>query len=355
MTNRIDLPLEEILDRCLARILAGESPDDVLRDHPSAAEELRPLLVRAAVLSAVPIPEPDGVARMAAMSRMLATAHDAAERYQPVGVFAWLGSLRARPLAFQAVAAVAAIALLGSAGLGASAATGTTPGPVRVFFRLPDTSDSSVRAHGAVVSASAAALVIDEDGSQRTFLLDAGTSVTRGDTHVTWTELLVGETVDVRATLRADGELAAREVRAKELPASATPDAEGGTSSTNASPLAGTPEARGTEHPDDSHSDRTPGTIDDHGGVPSGSETPKTNDGRSREGGRETEGTPPQADATSTHSDGEDGRGGFGPFATQTPEPTARPESRTPEHGDTPSSSDGGGGGGGGGEDTPKP
>jgi hypothetical protein len=354
MTDRIDLPLEDILDRCLARVLAGESLDDVLRDHAAAAAELRPLLLRAAALRAVPIPEPGGVARMAAMSRMLATSRDAAERYQPAGVFALLGSLRARPLAFQAVAAAAAIALLGSAGLGASAATGTTPEPVRIFFRLPDTSDSSVRAHGTVVSASASALVIDEDGTQRTFLLDAGTSVTRDGAHVTWIDLLASETVDVRATRRADGELAAREVRAKELPAAdrATPDAEGGTSSTNASPPARAPDARGTEHPDDSHSDRTPGTTDDHGGVPSESETPKSDDGHPAGGGNgsgETEGTPPQSDATSTHGGGEDGHGTSGPSATKTPEPTERPESRTPEHDGTPSSGEGGG------EHTPTP
>jgi len=349
MTDRIDLPLEDVLDRCLARVLAGESPDDVLRDYPVAAEELRPLLLRAAALGAVPIPEPDGVARMAAMSRMLAASRDAAERYQPAGVFAWLGSLRGRPLAFQAIAAAAAIAVLGSAGLGASAATGTTPEPVRVFFRLPDTSDSSVRAQGTVISASASALVIDEDGTQRTFLLDAGTSVTRGDVHVTWADLVAGEILDVRATRRTGGEFAAREVRAKELPASrATPDAEGGTSNTNASPPARTPEARETEHPGDSHADRTPGGDGEHG-TPFASDTPKADDGHTPEGGGgETEGTPPQADATSTHGSDE---GGSGPSATNTPEPE-HAEFRTPEHAETPSSGDGGSSGG---DETPTP
>jgi hypothetical protein len=337
MTDRMDLPLEETLDRCLARVLAGESPDAVLRDHAEMDAALRPLLTQAAALRAVSVPAPSTGTRAAAMSRMLAASRDAAEHYQPAGVLAWLGSLRARPLAFQAIAAAIALAVLGSAGLGASAATGTTPEPIRTFFRLPDTSDSSVRAHGTVVSASADALVIDDNSTQVAFLLDANTAVTRGGDHVNWSDLHAGESVDVRATRRANGDLAAHEVRAQAAPAPTASQA--GASSTDAAPPLKTSEANRTERPEDGHATGTPNSADDRRGTPDAggdhrgtpeAETPKPEDGHTAVPGDEHEGTPPQAEATTTH-------GGPGPSATQTPEPTEVPE--TQSHGvgeDTP-------------------
>ncbi len=209
---------EDIIDECVQRLLEGESLDDVLMSHPGMGAQLLPALEPAIALLQTPLVEPSLPARNAAMHAMLRQVREEAARPAPAGVFAWLGSLRARPLAFQSLAVAGALVLFGGLGIGASAATGTTPAPVRSFFRISSESEQKVHLSGAVVSAGDGSLVIRTESGDRTLLLTASTVIDRGGQNVGAADLHVGEEVEVTGVERADGGLTARQVHAKPAP-----------------------------------------------------------------------------------------------------------------------------------------
>jgi hypothetical protein len=73
MTQR---DFDTILDQCLARMAAGESPDACLEQYPQYSAALRPLLSVAADLHALPRPEPSAAAVQAGRQRMLAAVRE---------------------------------------------------------------------------------------------------------------------------------------------------------------------------------------------------------------------------------------------------------------------------------------
>lgn len=54
--------IDEILDKLIAEVREGKSPDDCLREYPEHADELKPLLYLASSIDALPRPEPDAEA-----------------------------------------------------------------------------------------------------------------------------------------------------------------------------------------------------------------------------------------------------------------------------------------------------
>jgi len=302
---------EDIIDECIERLLGGEPLDAVLRSHPGAGAGLRAALQPALALLQAPLATPSPAAENRAMNVMLRQVRAEADRSQPAGVFAWLGTLRARPLAFQGLAVAGAIMVFGGLGIGASAATGTTPEPVRTIFRISSDSESSVHLRGTIVSIDASALLLNTERGARTVLLSSSTVVRRGSERASVADLLAGEEVDVTASASSDGSVTARTVHAKAAPAAiATPSADA-----SAPPAA----------------------------VPSGGESPETPEGEHGGGGDDGEHGTPGAGETEGPDDGEataeptsDDEGGEGtPEASSTNEGDGHDgESKTPDHPD---------------------
>ncbi len=56
MTDTPDLSIEELLDRCIEAARAGGDPEELLRQHPDIADDVRPLLALATELGELPEP-----------------------------------------------------------------------------------------------------------------------------------------------------------------------------------------------------------------------------------------------------------------------------------------------------------
>ena len=321
---------EDIIDECIERLLGGEALDDVLRSQPSAGAELRAALQPALALLQAPLATPSPAAANRAMNVMLRQVRAEADRPQPAGVFAFLGTLRARPLAFQGLAVAGAVMVFGGLGIGASAATGTTPEPVRTIFRISSDSESSVHLRGTIVSIDASALLLNTEHGTRTVLLSSSTVVRRGSQRASVADLLAGEEVDVTASASSDGSVTARTVHAKAAPAAiATPSADATAPPAVETPDGepedtpevddpghddGTPGAGETEGPDDGEAtaeptsddgDETPDAESTHegGGDDGESKTPGHDDENKTPGSEETHGPEPTSDHESSSSE----------------------------------------------------
>ncbi len=141
----MDTNFEDVLNECIERIAGGESPADVLRAFPAHAPRLQPMLDAARLLSTAPVGEAAPQARAAAQQQMLAAVHAARSGAPAAGMFS---SLWKQP-AFRAAAVAGGIALFGAAGVGASAATGTAPAPVREFFGIHEDDPTATPTIGA--------------------------------------------------------------------------------------------------------------------------------------------------------------------------------------------------------------
>lgn len=298
-------PQEDILDGCIQRLLQGEPLDRVLRSYPDQMPRLRAELEPALSLLRSNTPEPSPRAEYAAMNAMMRQVRTEADRPELPGVIRWLGTLRARPLAFQALAVIAAITVFGSIGIGASAATGTTPEPVRNLLGMPSNT-KIVSVTGSIVSIENRMLVVRTGAGVRSIEISSATTVRRGGQLVDVSSLTAGEMVVVTASEMHDGSLVAREIRAAAPPtrtntavigAPVLPQAEGTST--------GTPTDDGFR--DDSHED---GAVS----------TPVPGDRHDDED--EHTGTP-EVSATSTHDD---------EHATSTPD--HEDMTSEPEHGD---------------------
>jgi hypothetical protein len=321
---------DEILDRCLTRLLKGDTVDQVLAQYPEHAAALRPALEAATALREAPAPRPSGAARQLAMSRM--TSQLAAERSRPApaGVSAWLMRLRARPLAYQAAALAGGLALFAGLGFGATAATGTTPEPVRTFFGLSQESIRPLHFNGSVVSVSETALVIDTSDGHRTVTIGATSVLRRGDARIAWSDLRVGERVDVTASERA-GQLTASLVLAGAAPAvpagaPAQPDrapASPGIEDHGLQVETAAPHKDGTPETEDNGGDDDGG--DDHGGLPASTSTAGHEQEDDSEDAPHATSTPGVATKTPAHEDDDK------PASTRTSEAEHEDEHETPE------------------------
>jgi len=243
--DRAQPSIEEMIDRCVERLLDGEPLEVALSAYPEHAATLRPALESASTLVQAPAMEAPLAPRLQAMRRMLdqveASAKGDAPAAWPALVGAFFGSFRKRPLAFQGVAAGAAIVLFGGAAIGASAATGTTPEPVRQLFGISSTSVIKVELEGIVVSVDAAAgtMVVDAGGDLRTIVVSPSTEIDGddgdddADPFLTLEGIPPGAFVEVKGALQPDNSILASKIDVDDdddaqptaAPPTATPDA----------------------------------------------------------------------------------------------------------------------------------
>lgn len=325
MTGSMDgEPQEDVLDSCIQRLLQGEPLDRVLRSYPDQLPRLRAGLEPALALLRSSAPEPSPRAEYAAMNAMMRQVRTEAERPELPGVIRWLGTLRARPLAFQALAVVAALSVFGSIGLGASAATGTAPEPVRTFLGI-SSEPATVRVTGAIVAVQNHMLTVRTPAGDRSIEITSATTVRRGTQQIDVTGLTAGETVLVTASEMHDGTLVAREVRATVPPAPTDTAVIGAPVLPQADDtVTGTPsderDGGGGEHEDDRHDDgavSTPVPDDrhddagEHSGTPEVAATSKGDDehATSTPDHEDKTSEPEHGDATRTPESGGDGGG----------------------------------------------
>lgn len=319
MTGEMDgEPREDILDRCIQRILQGEPLDRVLRSYPDQQPQLRAALGPALALIESNTPEPSPRAEYAAMSAMMRQVHNEAARPPLPGVLRWLGTLRARPLAFQALAVIAAITVFSSIGLGASAATGTTPEPVRNFLGI-STNPTGVRIAGSIVSVESRMLVVHTQAGDRAIEITAATAFRRGSQSIDAASLAAGEAVLVTASEMHDGALVAREVRVAPPPTPTDTAVIGApglpqTDDTTAGTPSDAPDGSGDHGDDAGGASSTPEPDDgddeeEHAGTPKASATSKGDDDHTTRTPDHEDKTPDSddGDATKTPDDGDGG------------------------------------------------
>ena len=319
-------PLEEIIERCVQRLASGETLDAVLRSYPEQAAELRGVLAPAQTIMTAPMAPVRPAASSLALNRMLSEVRSAAAQPREHNfLLAWFGSLKARPLAYQAVALAGAVVLFGGVGIGAAAATGSTPRPVEKILRISSDAQRKVTLKGTIISIEGDTLTLrPATGAAmdvRTVIVTASTKISRQGQRIAPGELRGGDVVEIEATLQ-DGRIEATAIRANGEPAPAAATTPGGATADATSaaqvPASGTPggDDRGNQPGGPSHG----GGSDDHR-TPAADSTPEPGDDHGGASGGD-DGTPaPGATPTASRED-DDGT----PSATEQPEPTHQPE-----------------------------
>ncbi len=233
----MDTLLGEIIDRCVQRLANGEAFDAVLGSYPEHADELRALLTPAQTMLRAPIPEARPAATTLALNRMLSEVQTAGARPRSRAfLLGWLGSLRARPLAYQAMAIAGAVALFSGVSLGATAATGGGSSPVRRILRISSDSQRKVTLKGSIVALQGDTLTLRPDAGAatdvRTVTLSASTKILRQGHPITRADLRPGDTVEIDGTIHNGDNIEATAIRTDGAPvpaaastASAVPDA----------------------------------------------------------------------------------------------------------------------------------
>lgn len=208
--------LEEALESALERVRGGEPLDAVVRDYPGHADELRALLAPAERIAREQgiAPEATPGAYRSAMTRMQAELDtQRAAREAPTGLAGLLAGWRGRSLAVRALAVVAAVVVFGGAGLGASAATGNTPEPVRTLLRLPSDSTIKVEMKGTLLSIDQNTIGVEVDGQQRFVSLTSSTEFKHGRSAISPADFVPGDFVEVKGRLLEDDSIVALEVK----------------------------------------------------------------------------------------------------------------------------------------------
>lgn len=248
----MDRTPEDILDECIERLIGGEPVEALLAAYPGRAAALMPALRSARLLLSAPAARASDAARLGAMRRMLDQL-EASAKPQVAG--GWLGAFRRRPVAFQAAVLAGGIALFGALGVGAAAATGIAPEPVRELFRFSSSSQIRVEFNGviAAIDADARTLDVAAGGDVRTVRVNASTELTSGGRGITLADFSPGDPVEVKGTLQSDDTILASRVHLED-------DAD-----TTATPRVDPTAGAGT--PDDADDD---GDNDDSSGPGSG-------------------------------------------------------------------------------------
>lgn len=227
--------VDEILSACIDRLIAGASLEDVLAGQPEQlAATLGPALrdAQALLRSNVPV-SPENAAREAARERMLTqldAARAKANEFQDAPAVAgvetavahaqrearpaWLAAFMRRPASFRAAAVAGSVAVFGVLGVGAAAATGNAPEPVRELFRSSATSGLRIEFDGVIIAADpVAATFIVQVGDDRRFVqvVDA-TELSRGGDAIAFGDFAVGNFVEVKGTLQPDDAIIASRV-----------------------------------------------------------------------------------------------------------------------------------------------
>lgn len=258
MTNDMEetLTFEEIVDRALVRLLDGEPPGRILAAYPKHAPELAPMLQSAAALATVPAFDPTPAQRAQAMRRMLDQVETSAAGAGAAGrggIMSIFNPFRGRPLAFQGVAIAGALVLFGGLGLGASAAAGNTPQPVRSLFGISSTSTIRVELEGTIVTIepSTSTLTISVNGDIRAVIVTGDTELTSGGDLIALGDFRAGQVVEVKGALRPDNSIVATRVHL-----------EDGDDDDNGTPVPETPDPTADDHEGDGDDDDG---VDDDG------------------------------------------------------------------------------------------
>jgi hypothetical protein len=246
---------EEILNESIDRLIAGESLRDLLADHPQHADALGAALRDAqALLRSGPTGGPADAARQDARARMLAALDEArakANEFQPAAGTvsllpldaavnkrpaqrerpAWLASFMRRPAPFRAAALAGSVALFGALGVGAAAATGNTPEPVRELFRSSASTSLRVEFEGIITAIDPVARTINVDvaGDVRTVIVVDGTELSDSGDDIAFEAFAGGDLVEVKGALQPDDTIVASRVHREddfddEPDATRTPD-----------------------------------------------------------------------------------------------------------------------------------
>lgn len=211
---------EDILDECIDRMLAGESWQQVIAAYPQHAAELLPALQGAEAASRLQWSAPSASARAAAQRNMLnevaGTGSAAGNTGNTVkggvvmGVTQWF---RMRPPVARVAAVGAAAVMFGAVTMGAAAATGNAPQPVRSLFGV---SDSVIRVEftGTIVSIDGLTLTVDANGDLRTVVVSDSTRFGDDDDDArSIADFGAGDLVEVEGRLQPDNSVLASRVR----------------------------------------------------------------------------------------------------------------------------------------------
>jgi hypothetical protein len=228
--------IEEILNEAIERLLGGEPLHDILASYPDEAAMLAPALHEAQILlrAGITVP-PLTEARVDARERMLADleasraragefqrtpATAAAVATTGAGAVAarparpnWFSALIRRPASLRTAAVAGSIALVGVLGIGAAAATGNAPEPVRQFFGA-SSSALRVEFEGMIVAIEprARTLEVDVAGDVRTVRVTDTTELSDGGDAIAFEQLVVGDFVEVKGALQIDDTIIASRV-----------------------------------------------------------------------------------------------------------------------------------------------
>ncbi|MEX0750265.1 MAG: DUF5666 domain-containing protein [Dehalococcoidia bacterium] len=210
-----DQTIEGAVDRAVERLLNGEPLDAILASHPEQAATLAPLLQSADLLLSAPAFDAAPAQRTQAMRRMLDQVEaSAVGTGGGGGIMSIFNSFRGRPLAFQGIAVAAALVLFGALGLGASAATGNAPEPVREFLGIASDSTIRVELEGTIVTVepSTSTLTISANGDIRTVIVTGSTELSRGGDPIALSDFVAGQRVEVKGSLQPDNSIVATRV-----------------------------------------------------------------------------------------------------------------------------------------------
>jgi hypothetical protein len=223
---------DDMLDQCLADLLAGRADIDALvARFPADAAELRPLLETAVQLRSdgvEPQPEPawveDGWRRLAAAIRDRRSAPTSV-RERIAALAGWFlprnWSGRAR-----AAVVVGAVGLVGASGFAAAAGGMPDVAPFRFFASSSSsvTPVPEIEFEGAVVAVEGHAVTVDVNGARERVVLDARTEI-KDLANEDGTIALVtpGVRVKVEGVRQPDGSVLARELKLLAGAPTATP------------------------------------------------------------------------------------------------------------------------------------
>ena len=252
---------EELVDRAVERLLDGEAVEAILASYPAHAAGLAPVLQSAGLLMTAPRSHANAAGRTKAMRRMLDQLEATGVGTRSGGgIMSIFKSFRGRPLAFQGLAAASALVVFGALGLGASAATGTTPEPVRDLLGIASNSTIHVEFTGTIVSVEpgAGTLTVSANGDIRTVTVNDSTDLADSGDAITLNDLAAGQTVEVEGTLQPDNSIIAAKVHIED-PDDAPPAATPGVNVPTAAP---TFDDHGGDRPDGQSDD---GPNDDQG------------------------------------------------------------------------------------------
>ena len=127
MSNATPLGIEELLDRCLEAARSGGDTEELLRQHPEIADDVRPMLALAAELEELPGPAPSMAAMMRTLTRLAASPPAAGPAKPRIRFFS-------RAVLARAAAVFLCVVLLGWGTVAAS--TGALPGDMLYPVKL---------------------------------------------------------------------------------------------------------------------------------------------------------------------------------------------------------------------------